>query len=82
LIKAEEGTGPEYVGNCVSGKWDFANMDKERVIAIGQLPTGVRNIPNLDVGRYDFVINYNSDLLEFTDQGIRMVSCEWIHSRT
>lgn len=66
LALAQNMTGPEYVGNCLTQRIDFT--DRSRLFALDGLDA-MRNIPDLDVSRYDATIDYGTQLVKVLPQG-------------
>jgi beta-glucanase (GH16 family) len=59
-------TGPNYTGNCLSQTITF--NDTKRIFSLGGLPS-VGYIPELDVSRYDFTIDYHAEKVSYPSSG-------------
>ncbi|KAJ3252009.1 hypothetical protein HK103_001884 [Boothiomyces macroporosus] len=75
LVSAQNSTSsgpsddPRYTGSCLSTKYNLTDMS--RIFGLENIPA-LANIPGLDVGRYDFTVDYNTHLVNVTSEGLQL----------
>ncbi|KAJ3270359.1 hypothetical protein HDV01_007884 [Terramyces sp. JEL0728] len=72
LVAAQNSTNsndPQYTGSCLTTKYNITDMS--RIFGLENIPA-LANIKGLDVGRYDFTVDYNTHLVNVTSEGLQL----------